>query len=139
MPLRHVTFRPVSTFPVVSFSVTPSWVHTSTSTLTGFGAIVTDATGAGVTVTATPAWHPGHRRFERESEAVGFLLSGSRRVYFAEAEGYVDCPVYDRYRLFGGARIDGPAVVEERESTLVVGPGGRFEVLESGNIIVSIG
>jgi L-ascorbate metabolism protein UlaG (beta-lactamase superfamily) len=37
-----------------------------------------------VTVTATEAWHPGGGRFERDSEAVGFLLNGSRRrVYFA--------------------------------------------------------
>jgi N-methylhydantoinase A len=38
-----------------------------------------------------------------------------------------------------GAAFDGPAIVEERESTLVVGPGGRFEVAASGNIVVSIG
>jgi L-ascorbate metabolism protein UlaG (beta-lactamase superfamily) len=36
-----------------------------------------------VAVTATEALHPSQRRFERDSEAVGFLLSGSRRVYFA--------------------------------------------------------
>ena len=37
-----------------------------------------------VTVTATEAWHPGGGRFERDSEAIGFLLSGSRRrIYFA--------------------------------------------------------
>jgi len=37
-----------------------------------------------------------------------------------------------------GQAFDGPAIVEERESTLVVGPGGRFEVAAGGNIIVSI-
>lgn len=37
-----------------------------------------------VTVTATEAWHPSGRRFERDSQPVGFLLSGSgRRIYFA--------------------------------------------------------
>jgi L-ascorbate metabolism protein UlaG (beta-lactamase superfamily) len=36
-----------------------------------------------VAVTATEALHPSQRRFERDSEAVGFLLDGSRRVYFA--------------------------------------------------------
>ena len=36
-----------------------------------------------LTVTATEARHPGGGRFERDSEAVGFLLTGSRRVYFA--------------------------------------------------------
>jgi L-ascorbate metabolism protein UlaG (beta-lactamase superfamily) len=44
-----------------------------------------DSARAGeVTVTATEAWHPGGGRFERGSDAVGFLLSGGgRRVYFA--------------------------------------------------------
>ncbi len=38
----------------------------------------------GIAITATEAWHPGGGRFERASETVGFLLSGSRhRIYFA--------------------------------------------------------
>jgi hypothetical protein len=37
-----------------------------------------------------------------------------------------------------GDTFDGPAVVEERESTLVIGPGGKFEQLPSGNISVTI-
>lgn len=36
-----------------------------------------------VVVTATAAKHPSGGRFERRSEAVGFLLSGIRRIYFA--------------------------------------------------------
>ncbi len=51
-----------------------------------------------------------------------------RPAYFPEARGYVETPVYDRYGLEPGARFDGPAIVEERESTTVVGPGGRVRV-----------
>ena len=40
-----------------------------------------------------------------------------------EAGGYVDTPVYDRYALAPGTRFEGPAIVEERESTTVIGPG----------------
>ncbi len=37
-----------------------------------------------VTVTAVEAQHPSESRFERDSEAVGFLLAGNhRRIYFA--------------------------------------------------------
>jgi L-ascorbate metabolism protein UlaG (beta-lactamase superfamily) len=36
-----------------------------------------------VTVRAVEAVHPGGSRFERGGEAIGFLLEGSRRVYFA--------------------------------------------------------
>jgi L-ascorbate metabolism protein UlaG (beta-lactamase superfamily) len=40
------------------------------------------AVGA-ITVTAVDAVHPSEGRFERGGEAIGFMLSGSRRIYFA--------------------------------------------------------
>jgi len=53
---------------------------------------------------------------------------GRRHAYFPEAGGYVDTPVYDRYALNPGAAFAGPAIVEERESTTVAGPGARVRV-----------
>jgi N-methylhydantoinase A/oxoprolinase/acetone carboxylase beta subunit len=55
-------------------------------------------------------------------------LKGSRKAYFPEIGGYVETPVYDRYALGPGARLAGPAIVEERESTTVVGPGAVVTV-----------
>jgi N-methylhydantoinase A len=64
----------------------------------------------------------------------------TRNAYFPETRGYVDTPVYDRYALPPGAALAGPAIIEERESTTVVGPGARVTVdprltliLEGGN------
>ena len=62
-----------------------------------------------------------------------------RRVYFAEAGGFVDCPGYDRYRLPAGAVIEGPAIVEEMDSTTVVHPGYRADVDRYGNLIIQAG
>jgi len=56
------------------------------------------------------------------------VVKKTRPAYFPEAAGYVDTPVYDRYRLTPGMRFDGPAIVEERESTIVIGPGARIMV-----------
>ncbi len=56
------------------------------------------------------------------------VVKKTRPAYFPEAAGYVDTPVYDRYRLTPGMRFDGPAIVEERESTTVIGPGARIMV-----------
>jgi N-methylhydantoinase A len=53
---------------------------------------------------------------------------GARLAYFPSLGGYVETPVYDRYALRPGVRFDGPAIVEERESTLVVGAGQQVEV-----------
>src|SRR3989449_4962901 len=52
-------------------------------------------------------------------------IKGARQAYFAEAGGFVETPVYDRYALRPGAGVTGPAIVEERESTALGGPRGR--------------
>ncbi|MGH7399158.1 MAG: hydantoinase/oxoprolinase family protein, partial [Candidatus Rokuibacteriota bacterium] len=51
-----------------------------------------------------------------------------RLAYFPEAHRYVDTPVYDRYALGPGTRLEGPAIVEERESTTVIGPAAVVTV-----------
>lgn len=63
---------------------------------------------------------------------------GSRLAYFPEPGGYVDTPVYDRYRLGVGAAFNGPAIIEERESTLIVGPGASCRIDADRNVIVSL-
>jgi N-methylhydantoinase A len=59
-----------------------------------------------------------------------------REVYFAEAGGYVECPIYDRYALGAGAHLAGPAVVEEFDSTTVVHPGYGLLVDGHGNLLI---
>lgn len=61
-----------------------------------------------------------------------------RRVYFPESDGFVDTPVYGRHSLPVGQVFQGPAVIEEPESTLIVGPAGRFTAEINGNINVQI-
>jgi len=60
---------------------------------------------------------------------------GSRRAYFPES-GFVETPVYDRYAFKPGLEFAGPAIVEERESTLIVGPSGCARVDKNLNVIV---
>jgi N-methylhydantoinase A len=59
-----------------------------------------------------------------------------RPVYFAESQGFVDCPIYDRYLLGSAARFPGPAVIEEFDSTTVVHPGYSVRVDGQGNLII---
>ncbi len=61
-----------------------------------------------------------------------------RSVYFAEAGGFTDCPVFRRDGLQAGNRIDGPALVEEHASTTVVLPGDRVEVDDFGNLVIEV-
>ena len=61
---------------------------------------------------------------------------GEREVYLPENDGFTSVPVYDRYKLDPGATFEGPAIVEERESTVVVGPDSRSELDGARNLIV---
>lgn len=80
-------------------------------------------------------------RLSVRSQAAGgpeTARKGERPAYFPEAGGFVPTPVYDRYRLAPGAAFEGPAIVEERESTVVVGPGARCEVDAQHNLVVEV-
>jgi N-methylhydantoinase A len=64
-------------------------------------------------------------------------LTGSRQVYFDEAGGYVETPVYNREELLPGARIMGPAIVEQLDSTVVLPPETSSVVDPYLNIITN--
>ncbi len=70
-----------------------------------------------------------------EAASTGRALRGRRAVYFREHHAYVRTPVYDRYALGAGASCAGPAIVEERESTLVVPPGWTVTADAHNNLI----
>jgi N-methylhydantoinase A len=63
-------------------------------------------------------------------------IKGERKVYFAEAGEMVRCRVYDRYRLEAGNWLEGPAIVEEIDSTVVIHPHYLAEVDRYGNILI---
>jgi N-methylhydantoinase A len=63
-------------------------------------------------------------------------LKGRRRAYFPEARDHVETPVYDRYRLRPGMTLAGPAIVEERESTAIIGPGARVRI-DAGLMLIA--
>jgi N-methylhydantoinase A len=67
--------------------------------------------------------------------ATGQAKTGHRDAIFGRERLRV--PVYDRYALTSGTRLEGPAIVEERESTLVVPPGRRAEVTEQLAVVVT--
>lgn len=65
-------------------------------------------------------------------------LLGTRPAYFPEADGFLDTPVYDRYGLAPGRVIEGPAIIEERESTTVIPPGHEAEIEAHGTARVEV-
>jgi N-methylhydantoinase A len=74
------------------------------------------------------------RRQRPEAEAV----KESRRVYFTHG-GWRDALVYDRAALSAGAKLQGPAIVEEKAAATLVEPGDSLHVDDYGNLVIALG
>lgn len=75
--------------------------------------------------------------FEGQQIDRGAASKGERQVFFPET-GYATCKIYNRYGLAAGTIISGPAVIEERESTVVAGPDTTISVDDHLNLIIDI-
>jgi len=63
--------------------------------------------------------------------------SGSRRVYFGPERGWLTAPVFRRNDLTD-ARMKGPVIVEEYDTTIVVPSDARVQAL-SGIVRIHLG
>ncbi len=59
-------------------------------------------------------------------------IKGKRAAFSGVAKDFIPHTVYDRYQLPTGADFTGPAIIEERESTVVVSEDAQIEVDEYG-------
>ena len=59
-----------------------------------------------------------------------------RQVFFEESHGYVLCPVYRRDGLRLGQTLQGPAILEGMDSTVIINPRWGARVDEYGNCIM---
>jgi N-methylhydantoinase A len=85
-----------------------------------------------------PKGHVTAGNMRGESKAVRNPRKGSRPVFFPEVGDFVDTPVYDHYALAPGVTVHGPAIVEQRESTVVVGPKAIASLDDNYNLIMLI-
>jgi N-methylhydantoinase A len=84
---------------------------------------------------------PGVSVFDRAGGAVAVrpapALDGSRRAWLPGFEGPAEVPVWRREHLEPGMELAGPALVEEAQSTLVLGRG-RARVLPGGTLLAEV-
>ena len=69
-------------------------------------------------------------------ETVDKAKKGQRRVYFG---AWVETPVYWRDHLPLDAKLAGPAIIEQMDTTIVVEPGDLVTSDADGNLIIQIG
>ncbi|HKZ87125.1 MAG TPA: hydantoinase/oxoprolinase family protein [Anaerolineae bacterium] len=77
-------------------------------------------------------------RLPDRSGRIQDAIKGERRAFSGLARDFIPFTVYDRYKLFPGAAFPGPAIVEERESTVVVGEDATVTVDEFGFLWVEM-
>lgn len=71
-------------------------------------------------------------------EDPGYALVARRKAYFRELGGLVETPVYRGDKLLRDARVEGPAIIQEPTSTLVVFPESTATVSRWGNYIIEL-
>ncbi len=65
-------------------------------------------------------------------------IKGERSAFSLVRKEYLPFTVYDRYKLFPGAAMQGPAIIEERESTIIVGEDAGATVDEFGFVWINL-
>ena len=68
---------------------------------------------------------------EREGQGEA-VASGSRRVYLGKELGHRDCPVFRRENLRRGEHLAGPAIITQRDATVLLLEDQQAEVANGG-------
>ncbi len=101
-----------------------------------FSRIVEDAPIEALTWRLSAAAPAQHISLHREASGTP-AQRGHRAVRF-ELHGEVQAAILDRYALAPGFTFEGPALVEERESTCVVPPGATCHIDEHLNLVITL-
>jgi N-methylhydantoinase A len=78
-----------------------------------------------ITLRKNPMCHP--------DPVVAF--KGTREAYFEESQGLVKTSIWDGTQIPAGYLLEGPAIVEERLTTIVIPPGFKIQMDELGNYL----
>jgi N-methylhydantoinase A len=77
-------------------------------------------------------------KLENRGGLLADAVKGRRPAYSATARDFITHTVYDRYKLFPAATFRGPAIIEEKESTLIVGEEARVSTDEFGFLWIDL-
>ncbi len=77
-------------------------------------------------------------RMVKKAGSVEDAVKGMRQAYSGIAGDFIPYTVYDRYKLFPDTKFNGPAIVEERESTVIVGEGASVSVDDFGFLWIDL-
>ncbi|MCP4629915.1 MAG: hydantoinase/oxoprolinase family protein [bacterium] len=81
---------------------------------------------------------PARRTMKEKSVDISGFVKEKRDVFFEEKFGFVPTTIYDGDRMVAGNIVDGPAIIEQRTTTVVVPPDARLEVTEYGDYLMKL-
>jgi N-methylhydantoinase A len=77
-------------------------------------------------------------KLERKGLSLNQAIKGQRKAYSSVARDFISYTVYDRYKLFPTAKFQGPAIVEERESTVIAGEDATLSMDDLGFLWIQL-
>ncbi|HOW55991.1 MAG TPA: hydantoinase/oxoprolinase family protein [Syntrophorhabdaceae bacterium] len=77
-------------------------------------------------------------KLDGKGQTLDNAVKGQRPAYSPIAKDFIPYTVYDRYKLFPSAKFQGPAIIEEKESTLIVGEDARISVDDFGFLWIDL-
>ncbi|MFX0199316.1 MAG: hydantoinase/oxoprolinase family protein, partial [Candidatus Hodarchaeota archaeon] len=78
-----------------------------------------------------------HEKPPKNVDSVSDAIKGVRKAYSQGHKSFLEFTVYDRYKLFSGARFDGPAIIEEKESTTIIDSDCTLSVDDFGIMTIT--
>ena len=83
--------------------------------------------------------HGRRKKFTVRNDVAQPAPPQTRLVYIDDPRTPLACAIYQRAALAAGEVIEGPAILEDSASTVLLLGGDRASILESGEIIIDIG
>jgi len=77
-------------------------------------------------------------KLEKREGSLAKAIKGQRRAYSPMAKDFILYTVYDRYKLSPNATFRGPAIIEEKESTLIVGEDALVSMDDFGFLWIDL-
>ncbi len=77
-------------------------------------------------------------KMEKRAGSLKDAIKGERQAYSGIAKDFIPYTVYDRYKLYPDAKFQGPAIIEERESTVIIGEDASISVDDFGFLWIDL-
>jgi N-methylhydantoinase A/oxoprolinase/acetone carboxylase beta subunit len=75
---------------------------------------------------------------KKQGQSLDMAVKGQRLAYSPIGREFIPYTVYDRYKLSPGHEFQGPAIIEEKESTLIVGEDAHVSTDDFGFLWIDL-